>query len=66
MDPQNMPPQPYAKGGLTGVNEQIKQTQILKVFEHYFQNLGVDVQVGMENLKKEISLRKKLVSVTDL
>ena len=61
MDPQNMPPQPYAKGGLTGVNEQIKQTQILKVFENYFQNLGVDVKVGMENLKKEIALGLQLV-----
>jgi hypothetical protein len=61
MDPQNMPPQPYAKGGLTGVNQQIKQTQILKVFEHYFQNLGVDVKFGMEGLKKEIAQGLQLI-----
>jgi hypothetical protein len=56
-----MAPQAYAKGGLTGVNEKIKQTQIMKVFEHYFQNLGVDVKVGMENLMKEISQGLQLV-----
>ena len=61
MAQQPMAPQGYAKGGLTGVNEQIKQTQILKVFEHYFQNLGVDVQLGMENLKKEIAQGLQLV-----
>jgi hypothetical protein len=51
----------YAKGGLTGVNKQIEQTQIMKVFEHYFQNLGVDVAKGMENLMKEISQGLQLV-----
>jgi hypothetical protein len=61
MAPQNMAPQPYAKGGLTGVNEKIKQTQIMKVFEHYFQNLGVDVAQGMENLMKEISQGLQLI-----
>jgi glutaredoxin-related protein len=57
MAPQNQ--QSYAKGGLTGVNEQIKQTQIMKVFEHYFENLGVDVAQGMENLKKEIGIEEE-------
>ena len=61
MAQQPMAPQAYAKGGLTGVNEQIKQTQILKVFEHYFENLGVDVAQGMENLKKEIAQGLQLV-----
>jgi hypothetical protein len=56
-----MAPQAYAKGGLTGVNEKIKQTQIMKVFENYFQNLGVDVAKGMENLMKEISQGLQLV-----
>lgn len=59
MAPENQ--QSYAKGGLTGVNEQIKQTQILKVFEHYFENLGVDVKFGMENLKREIAQGLQLV-----
>ena len=69
--PQGLPMQPpapmaqepmgYAKGGLTGVNEKIKQTQIMKVFEHYFQNLGVDVQQGMENLMKEITQGLQLI-----
>jgi hypothetical protein len=50
-----------AKGGLTGVNKQIEQVQILKVFEHYFQNLGVDVKQGMVNLKKEIDQGLQLI-----
>jgi hypothetical protein len=61
MPQQPMAPQAYAKGGLTGVNEQIKQTQIMKVFEHYFENLGVDVKVGMEGLKKEIAQGLQLI-----
>jgi hypothetical protein len=51
----------YAKGGLTLVNENIKQTQIMKVFEHYFQNLGVDVKQGMVNLRKEIDQGLQLI-----
>ena len=50
-----------AKGGLTGVNKQIEQVQILKVFEHYFNNLGVDVAQGMKNLKKEIDQGLQLI-----
>jgi hypothetical protein len=61
MAQQPMASQAYAKGGLTGVNEKIKQTQIMKVFEHYFENLGVDVAKGMENLMKEISQGLQLV-----
>ena len=53
--------QGYAKGGLTGVNKQIEQTQIMKVFEHYFQNMGADVQQGMQNLQKEIQNGLQLV-----
>lgn len=59
--PQAGAPVGYAKGGLTGVNQQIKQTQIMKVFEHYFENLGVDVQQGMKNLQKEIDQGLQLV-----
>jgi len=59
--PMAQAPMGYAKGGLTGVNEKIKQTQIMKVFEHYFENLGVDVQQGMENLMKEIAQGLQLV-----
>jgi hypothetical protein len=50
-----------AKGGLTGVNEKIKDTQIMKVFQHYFENLGVDVKEGMRNLQKEIDQGLQLV-----
>jgi hypothetical protein len=50
-----------AKGGLTGVNKQIEQVQILKVFENYFKNLGVDVAQGMKNLQKEIDPGLQLI-----
>jgi hypothetical protein len=53
--------QQFAKGGLAGANEQIKQTQIMKVFENYFQNLGVDVAKGMKDLQKEIDQGLQLI-----
>ena len=56
-----MQPTGYAKGGLTDANDVIKNTQILKVFQHYFENLGVDVQKGMADLKKEISQGLQLI-----
>jgi hypothetical protein len=33
----------------------------MKVFEHYFRNLGVDVKQGMVNLKKEIDQGLELI-----
>jgi len=55
------PPMGMAKGGLTGVNEKIKDVQIMKVFQHYFENLGVDVTQGMRNLQKEIDQGLQLI-----
>jgi hypothetical protein len=54
-------PMGMAKGGLTGVNEKIKDAQIMKVFQHYFENLGVDVKEGMRNLQKEIDQGLQLI-----
>lgn len=53
--------QGFAKGGLASANEEIKQAQIMKVFQHYFENLGVDVNEGMKNLRKEIDQGLQLV-----
>jgi hypothetical protein len=64
MAPSGLPgmqPQGYAKGGLAAANGQIQQTQIMKVFEHYFKNLGVDVNQGMKNLQKEIDQGLELI-----
>jgi hypothetical protein len=67
MAPNPMPAAPInapmgmAKGGLTGVNEKIKDAQIMKVFQHYFENLGVDVTEGMRNLQKEINQGLQLI-----
>jgi hypothetical protein len=59
--PMQPPMQQFAKGGLAAANSQIQQTQIMKVFEHYFKNLGVDVDQGMKNLQKEISQGLELI-----
>jgi hypothetical protein len=60
--PQPMtPPQRFAKGGLADANKEIQRTQVIKVFENYFKNLGVDVAEGMKNLQKEISQGLQLV-----
>jgi hypothetical protein len=60
--PQAMAPaQRFAKGGLADANKEIQRTQVMKVFENYFRNLGVDVAEGMKNLQKEISQGLQLV-----
>jgi hypothetical protein len=60
--PQAMAPaQRFAKGGLADANKEIQRTQVMKVFENYFRNLGVDVNEGMKNLQKEISQGLQLV-----
>ena len=53
--------QQFAKGGLAAANGQIQQTQIMKVFEHYFKNMGADVNQGMKDLQKEIDNGLELV-----
>jgi hypothetical protein len=60
-NPMANAPVGMAKGGLTGVNEKIKDAQIMKVFQHYFENLGVDVTEGMRNLQKEIDQGLQLI-----
>jgi hypothetical protein len=61
LTPALQPAQSFAKGGLADANDVIKKKQIIKVFEHYFQNLGVDVDKGMDALEKEISEGLQLV-----
>jgi len=56
-----MPKQNFAAGGLAQANKVIEQTQIMKVFENYFKNLGVDVSKGMQALKKEIAQGLQLI-----
>lgn len=56
-----MPKQNFAAGGLAQANKVIEQTQIMKVFENYFKNLGVDVAKGMQALKKEIAQGLQLI-----
>ena len=59
-----MPQQPaqgFAKGGLADANDMIKKKQVIKVFEHYFTNLGVNVDKGMQALEKERSQGLQLI-----
>jgi hypothetical protein len=50
-----------AKGGLTGVNKQIEQTQIMKVIANYFQNKGLPVEPALQGVKKEIQNGLQLI-----
>jgi hypothetical protein len=59
--PTPQPMQGYAKGGLTAANENIKQTQIMKVIAHYFKNMGIPEQIGMMGLQKEMKEGLKLI-----
>jgi hypothetical protein len=53
--------QQFAKGGLAGANEQIKQTQVMKVIANYFENAGVPAEKAMEGVKKEIANGLQLI-----
>jgi len=50
-----------AKGGLTGVNKQIEQVQIMKVIANYFQNNGIPVEAALKGVKKEIQNGLQLI-----
>lgn len=60
---QMQPPvtQQFAKGGLAGANEQIQQTQVMKVIAHYFKNAGLPVEKAMEGVKKEMANGLQLI-----
>jgi hypothetical protein len=57
----DMQSQNFAKGGIASAQNNVTQVQIMKVFQHYFQNLGVDVAQGMANLKKEVAQGLQLI-----
>ena len=50
-----------AKGGLTGANEQIKQTQVMKVIANYFKNKGLPVEPALQGVKKEMANGLQLI-----
>jgi hypothetical protein len=56
-----MQPQQFAKGGLAGANEQIKQTQVMKVIANYFKNKGLPVEPAMAGVQKEIENGLELI-----
>ena len=57
----DMQPQTMAKGGLAAANDQIQQTQIMKVIANYFKNAGMPVDKAMEGVKKEIANGLQLI-----
>ena len=50
-----------AKGGLTGVNEKIQQTQVMKVIANYFKNKGLPVEPALQGVQKEIQNGLQLI-----
>jgi hypothetical protein len=54
-------PMGMAKGGLTGVNQQIQQTQVMKVIANYFKNKGLPVEPALQGVKKEIQNGLQLI-----
>jgi hypothetical protein len=62
--PMNAPmnaPMGMAKGGLTGVNQQIEQVQIMKVIANYFKNKGLPVEAALKGVQKEIQNGLQLI-----
>lgn len=51
----------FAPGGLTGVNKQIEQVQIMKVIANYFKNKGLPVEPALEGVKKEMQNGLELI-----
>jgi hypothetical protein len=56
-----MQPQRFAKGGLAAANEQIEQSQIMKVIANYFKNQGLPVEAAMAGVKREVSNGLQLI-----
>lgn len=54
-------PTGFAPGGLTGVNKQIEQVQIMKVIANYFKNKGLPVEPALEGVKKEMQNGLELI-----
>lgn len=54
-------PMGFAPGGLTGVNKQIEQVQIMKVIANYFKNKGLPVEPALEGVKKEMQNGLELI-----
>jgi hypothetical protein len=54
-------PMGMAKGGLTGVNQQIQQTQVMKVIANYFKNKGLPVEPALQGVQKEIQNGLQLI-----
>ena len=60
-NPMANAPVGMAKGGLTGVNQQIQQTQVMKVIANYFKNKGLPVEPALQGVKKEIQNGLQLI-----
>jgi hypothetical protein len=55
------PPIGMARGGLAGANQQIQQTQVMKVIANYFKNKGLPVDLAMQGVQKEIQNGLQLI-----
>lgn len=58
-------PQQFAEGGIASANKSMKTEKIAKILENYFNNRGIPLDVGMQNVRDEVKAGLKLVPFED-
>ena len=61
----SMAPQQFAEGGIASANKSMKTEKIAKILENYFNNRGIPLDIGMQNVQQEVSEGLKLVPFED-
>lgn len=61
----SMAPQQFAEGGIASANKSMKTEKIAKILENYFNNRGIPLEVGMQNVRNEVKEGLKLVPFED-
>jgi hypothetical protein len=61
----SMAPQQFAEGGIASANKSMKTEKIAKILENYFNNRGIPLELGMQNVRNEVKQGLKLVPFED-
>lgn len=61
----SMAPQQFAEGGIASANKSMKTEKVAKILENYFNNRGIPLEVGMQNVRNEVKEGLKLVPFED-
>jgi hypothetical protein len=61
----SMTPQQFAEGGIASANKSMKTEKIAKILENYFNNRGIPLEIGMQNVRNEVKEGLKLVPFED-